>query len=182
MGTRAAGPAVRILLAGTVVLALAACGSGSGSGGSGAPGGATGSSSSGPSPSSSTPPPRTPAAAFPLTVSRTGGIAGFHDVVVLGADGHLEVNSRGHTSSCQLRPEVLKDILRAVGGVPWGRLAPADSRPKHPDDMVLLVTSGGRRAPARLDDPLLGGLQQQLSNLVVDSSGPNPAHELCLPA
>jgi hypothetical protein len=180
MGTRAAGPAVRILLAGTFVLALAACGSGSG--GSGAPGGATGSSSSGPSPSSSTPPPRTPAAAFPLTVSRTGGIAGFHDVVVLRADGHLEVNSRGHTSSCQLRPEVLKDILLAVGGVPWGRLAPADSRPKHPDDMVLLVTSGGRRAPARLDDPLLGGLQQQLSNLVVDSSGPNPAHELCLPA
>ena len=48
--------------------------------------------------------------------------------------------------------------------------------------MVLLVTSDSRRAPARLDDPLLGGLQQQLSDLVVDSSGPHPAHELCLPA
>jgi hypothetical protein len=180
MGTRATGPAVRVLLAGTVVLALAACGSGSG--GAGAPGGATGSSSSSPSPSASTPAPATPAAAFPLTVSRTGGIAGFHDVVVLQADGHLEVNSRGHTSSCRLRPEVLKDILQAVGGVPWGRLAPADGRPKHPDDMVLLVTSGGRRAPARLDDPLLGGLQQQLSDVVVDSSGPNPAHELCVRA
>jgi hypothetical protein len=115
-------------------------------------------------------------------VTRTGGIAGFHDTVVLQADGRLEVNSRGHTSSCRLKPEVLKDILRAVGGVPWGRLAPADSKPKHPDDMVLLVRSDGRRAPARLDDPLLGGLQQQLSDLVVDSSGANPAHELCVPA
>jgi hypothetical protein len=178
--TRAMGPAVRILVTGTFVLALAACGSGSG--GSGAPGGATGSPSSSPSPSSSTPPPRTPTAAFPLTVTRTGGIAGFHDTVVLQADGRLEVNSRGHTSSCRLKPEVLKDILRAVGGVPWGRLTPADSKPKHPDDMVLLVRSDGRRAPARLDDPLLGGLQQQLSDLVVDSSGANPAHELCVPA
>ncbi len=180
MDTRAIGPAVRILVTGTFVLALAACGSGSG--GSGAPDGATGSPSSSPSPSSSTPPPRTPTAAFPLTVTRTGGIAGFHDTVVLQADGRLEVNSRGHTSSCQLKPEVLKDILRAVGGVPWARLTPADSKPKHPDDMVLLVRSDGRRAPARLDDPLLGGLQQQLSDLVVDSSGANPAHELCVPA
>lgn len=182
MDTRAIGPAVRILVAGSVVLALAACGSG----GSGpTPGGETGASTSVPSsPATSSPstPPRTAAAAFPLTVSRTGGIAGFHDVVVLQADGRLEVNSRGHTSSCRLKPEVLKDILRAVGGVPWQRLAPADSRPKHPDDMVLLVASEGRRAPARLDDPLLGGLQQQLSDLVVDSSGPNPAHELCVRA
>ena len=115
-------------------------------------------------------------------MTRTGGIAGFHDTVVLQADGRLEVNSRGHTSSCRLKPEVLKDILRAVGGVPWGRLTPADSKPQHPDDMVLLVRSDGRRAPARLDDPLLGGLQQQLSDLVVDSSGANPAHELCVPA
>ena len=178
MGTRAIGPAGRILVTGTFVLALAACGSGPA--GSGAPGGAMGSPSS--SPSSSTPSPRTPAAAFPLTVTRTGGIAGFHDTVVLQSDGRLVVNSRGHTSSCRLKPEVLKDILRAVGGVPWGRLTPADSTPKHPDDMVLLVRSDGRRAPARLDDPLLGGLQQQLSDLVVDSSGANPAHELCVPA
>ncbi len=177
MDTRAIGPAVRILVAGTFVLALAACGSGSA--GPGTPGATTGSSTS---PSSSTPPPRTPTAAFPLTVTRTGGIAGFHDTVVLQADGRLEANSRGHTSSCRLKPEVLKDILRAVGGVPWGRVPPADSTPKHPDDMVLLVTSDSRRAPARLDDPLLGGLQQQLSDLVVDSSGPHPAHELCLPA
>jgi hypothetical protein len=175
--TRAIGPAVRILVAGSVVLALAACGSG----GSGTTaGGETGASTTATS-SPSTPHP-TAAAAFPLTVSRTGGIAGFHDVVVLQADGRLEVNSRGHTSSCRLKPEVLKDILRAVGGVPWERLTPADSRPKHPDDMVLLVASEGRRAPARLDDPLLGGLQQQLSDLVVDSSGPNPAHELCVRA
>jgi hypothetical protein len=175
--TRTIGPAVRILVAGSVVLALAACGSG----GSGTTaGGETGASTTATS-SPSTPHP-TAAAAFPLTVSRTGGIAGFHDVVVLQADGRLEVNSRGHTSSCRLKPEVLKDILRAVGGVPWERLTPADSRPKHPDDMVLLVASEGRRAPARLDDPLLGGLQQQLSDLVVDSSGPNPAHELCVRA
>jgi hypothetical protein len=175
--TRTIGPAVRILVAGSVVLALAACGSG----GSGTTaGGETGASTTATS-SPSTPHP-TAAAAFPLTVSRTGGIAGFHDVVVLQADGRLEVNSRGHTSSCRLKPEVLKDILRAVGGVPWERLTPADSRPKHPDDMVLLVASEGRRAPARLDDPLLGGLQHQLSDLVVDSSGPNPAHELCVRA
>ena len=171
-GHQGNGPAVRILVTGTFVLALAACGSGSA--GPVCPGGATGSPSSSASPSS--PPPRTPIAAFPLTVTRTGGIAGFHDTVVLQADGRLEVNSRGHTSSCRLKPEVLKDILRAVGGVAVGPPDPLPTaRPKHPDDMVLLVRSDGRQGAGPAGRPVAWrGLQQQLSDPGRRLLGPEP--------
>ena len=66
-----------------------------------------------------------------------------------------------------------------MGGVPWSRLAPSSGKARYPDDMVLLVRSGASQGPARLDDPGLAPLKQPLSNLVVDSSGPTPAHELC---
>ena len=113
------------------------------------------------------------AAAFPITVTRKGGIAGFNDTLVLQADGSLQISSRGHESTCQVKPEILKEILRAVGGVPWSRLAPSSGKARYPDDMVLLVRSGASKGPARLDDPGLAPLKQPLSNLVVDSSGPN---------
>ena len=68
-----------------------------------------------------------------------------------------------------------------MGGVPWSRLTPSSGKARYPDDMVLLVGSGASKGPARLDDPGLAPLKQPLSILVVDSSGPNPAHELCDP-
>jgi hypothetical protein len=177
VSNRRTGHAARIIVAGTFVLALAACGSTSGdSAGTGPESG----TASGPG-SSSTPTSQPPEHAFPITVTRTGGIAGFHDTLVLQADGRLQVTSRGRNSSCRLKPEILKQILRAVGGVPWSRLPPASTKAKHPDDMILLVTSGASPGPARLDDPHLGGLQQSLSDLLVDASGPKPAHELCQP-
>jgi hypothetical protein len=172
--------AVRSIAVGTVLVALAACGS---TGGQGPPQGQGSATSTTPATSpgspSPTPSPSSSPATFPIVVTRTGGIAGFHDRIVLHADGRLEVTSRGRQSTCQVKPEVLKEILRAVGGVPWGRLATTDGRPRHPDDMVLLVTSAASAGPARLTDPRLGALQQPLSDLVVDTSGPNPAHELC---
>jgi hypothetical protein len=182
--SRRTGQLVRMMVAGSFALTLAACGSGSG--GSGGAGEGTG-TPSGPGSSSSTPStpshPSSPnaAAAFPITVTRKGGIAGFNDTLVLQADGSLQISSRGHESTCQLKPEILKEILRAVGGVPWSRLTPSSGKARYPDDMILLVGSGASKGPARLDDPGLAPLKQPLSILVVDSSGPNPAHELCDP-
>jgi hypothetical protein len=176
--SRRAGQMVRIMVAGSFALTLAACGSGSGGSGGAGEGSGT---PSGPGSSSSTPSSPNPAAAFPITVTRKGGIAGFNDTLVLQADGSLQISSRGHESTCQVKPEILKEILRAVGGVPWSRLAPSSGKARYPDDMVLLVRSGASKGPARLDDPGLAPLKQPLSNLVVDSSGPTPAHELCDP-
>jgi hypothetical protein len=172
---------MRIMVAGTFALTLAACGSGSGGpGGSGGAGEASG-TPSGSSSSTSTPSSPNPAAAFPITVTRKGGIAGFNDTLVLQADGRLLVSSRGRESTCQVKPEILKEILLAVGGVPWSRLTPSRGEARYADDMVLLVRSGASRGPARLDDPGLAPLEQPLSLLVVDTSGPTPAHELCDP-
>jgi len=182
--SRRAGQLVRMMVAGSFAFTLAACGSGSG--GSGGAGEGTG-TPSGPGSSSATPStPANPsgpnvAAAFPITVTRKGGIAGFNDTLVLQADGSLQISSRGRESTCQVKPEILKEILRAVGGVPWSRLTPSSGKARYPDDMVLLVRSGASKGPARLDDPALAPLKQPLSILVVDSSGPKPAHELCDP-
>lgn len=178
MDSRRAGQLVRMMVAGSFALTLAACGSGSG--GSGGAGEGTG-TPSGAGSSSSTPSSPHAAAAFPITVTRKGGIAGFNDTLVLQADGSLQISSRGRESTCQVKPEILKEILLAVGGVPWSRLPPSSSKARYPDDMVLLVRSGASKGPARLDDPGLAPLKQPLSLLVLDSSGPNPAHELCDP-
>ena len=178
--SRRTGQLVRMMVAGTFALTLAACGSGSG--GSGVPPGDR--HPVGPRQQQLHPlhpfQPERPAA-FPITVTRKGGIAGFNDTLVLQADGSLQISSRGHESTCRLKPEILKEILRAVGGVPWSRLTPSSGKARYPDDMVLLVGSGASKGPARLDDPGLAPLKQPLSILVVDSSGPNPAHELCDP-
>ena len=133
MDSRRAGQMVRIMVAGSFALTLAACGSGSGGSGGAGEGSGT---PSGPGSSSSTPSTPNPAAAFPITVTRKGGIAGFNDTLVLQADGSLQISSRGHESTCQVKPEILKEILRAVGGVPWSRLAPSSGKARYPDDMV----------------------------------------------
>ena len=39
---------------------------------------------------------------FPLTITRTGGIAGFRDVLVVAGDGMVSVTRKGKPRRCQL--------------------------------------------------------------------------------
>lgn len=126
------------------------------------------------SPSTSTPagsqsPPA--GAGLPITVSRTGGFAGFDDQVVIGTDGVATVTSRGkETVRCKLDPTLLTTIQTAAQQVDWASLTPTKPSTRHPDDMILAVTVNGKTA--RLEDPKLKPMSESVSQLLTQATIP----------
>jgi hypothetical protein len=118
---------------------------------------------------------------FPLTVTRTGGIAGFRDILVVTADGLVSVTRKGQQPrQCRLTPAVIQQLTTAASAVPWSRITPADTHASFPDDMVSTMVSpaGG---PVRLGDPQAGTTGQLVLELLNDVSEPATSR-LCRPA
>jgi len=140
-------------------LAMAACGSQSTPTGSGS------------SPSQPT--------VFPVTITRTGGIAGFQDVVVVADDGQVSVTRKGQQQRhCRLTPEAVERLRTAASQTPWARITQASTQPAFPDDLVTMVRSpaGG---PARLEDPKMGAGGKAFQELLSDLTGSTAAPRLC---
>jgi hypothetical protein len=110
-------------------------------------------------------------AGLPLTVSRTGGFAGFDDQVVIGSDGVATVSARGkETIRCKLDPTLLTTITTAAEQVDWASLVATKPTVKHPDDMILAVTANGKTA--RLEDPKVKPLAAPVSKLLTEAAIP----------
>jgi len=157
----------RVICCTAAVMAMAACGSQSASTVSKSP----------PSTVSKAPPSHR--AVFPLTVTQTGGIAGFQDVLVVADDGLVSVTHKGQQQRhCQLTPEAVERVKTAASQVPWPRITPASTQPAFPDDMVSMVRSpsGG---PVRLEDPRVGAAGKVFQELLTDVSGGTTAPRLC---
>ena len=157
----------RVICCTAAVMAVAACGSQSASTASKAPA------------STVSKAPASPSAVFPLTVTQTGGIAGFQDVLVVADNGRVSVTHKGQQQrSCQLTPEAVEQVTTAASQVPWPRITPASTQPAFPDDMVSMVKSpaGG---PVRLEDPSLGAAGKVFQELLADVSGGATAPRLC---
>ncbi len=149
----------RVICCTAAVLAMAACGSQSASTGSGSP--------------SSQP------AVFPVTITRTGGIAGFQDVVVVAGDGQVSVTRKGQQQRhCRLTPEAVERLRTAASQVPWARITPASTQPAFPDDMVSMVRSSAG-GPVRLEDPRVGAAGKVFQELLTDLSVGPAALSLC---
>jgi len=117
---------------------------------------------------------------FPLTVSRTGGIAGFRDVLVVSASGLVSVTSKGQQPrQCRLTPAVTRQLTAAASAVAWSQITPANTRASFPDDLVSTMASpaGG---PVRLENSQAGAAGQLLLELLTDASGPTDSR-LCRP-
>ena len=118
---------------------------------------------------------------FPLTITRTGGIAGFRDVLVVAGDGLVSVTRKGQAPRrCQLTPTALKRLTTAASQMPWSRITPASTHPSFSDDMVTTVQSpaGG---PLRLEDPQAGSGGQVFHDLLNDLHGGPAASRMCTP-
>jgi hypothetical protein len=155
-----------------LVLAVAGCGDESG--GSSSPSGTptAGSSTSQPAPTSSAPAP-----AFPLTVSRTGGFAGFDDKLVIEADGSATLTRRKVATRCTVDPALLATITTSATKVDWSALPVKPPTVEHPDDMVVSVSARG--GVAELGDPRVGALNAPLSRLLADAGNPAGQRKLC---
>jgi hypothetical protein len=142
-------------------------------------GGASGTTSTTPTPSAPSVTQSTPVGAgLPLTVTRTGGFAGFDDRVVIGPDGVATVTSRGkETVRCKLDRSLLTTISTAAQQVDWAALQSTKPSTKHPDDMIVAVTANGKTA--RLEDPRLKPLTAPVSKLLTEAA--IPPGKLCKP-
>ncbi|TCM47849.1 hypothetical protein EV648_104243 [Kribbella sp. VKM Ac-2568] len=136
-------------------------------------------------PATSTPAPSTPitntpttGAGLPLTVTRTGGFAGFNDKVFIDTDGVASVSTRGKAPvRCKLDAGFLGTITDAVKQVDWADVGITKPSVRHPDDMIIAVsTSGGL---ARLEDPKLKPMVAPVSKLLTEAAV--PPGKLCKP-
>jgi hypothetical protein len=124
---------------------------------------------------------KTGAEVFPLTISRTGGVAGFTDTFVITGDGLVMVAKKGRAPwSCRLGTGAATRLRLAASEVPWPRLTPASMGPSFPDDLVTTVQSpaGG---PVRLEDPLIGATGTVFNELVNDLRSGRSASGMCQP-
>lgn len=147
-------------------LLLAGCGDDSGAG----------SSPSAPTSSAPSTPPSS-AAPLPITVTRTGGFAGFDDKVVIAADGVTAVTQRGkQTHKCKLDAAFLTTLTDAVSQVDWAGVGSTKPSIRHPDDMIIAISAGG--GLARMEDPRLKPLATPVTQLLTEAAAPG---KICKP-
>lgn len=123
---------------------------------------------------------------FPLTITRTGGVAGFHDVLVVASNGQVSIAQKGKTQKgktqrqCRLTPEATKRLTTAAAQVPWPRIIPGSTSASFPDDLITMVLSpaGG---PVRVEDPQVGAAGPVFNELVNDLNGGRSASGMCKP-
>ncbi|WP_323100277.1 hypothetical protein [Intrasporangium sp. YIM S08009] len=132
---------------------------------------------------------------FPLTLRRTGGVAGFDDRIVLRADGKLLVDTRSvHGRVCTLGGAQLHQIVGALSTLrlgPWsigttptdgagdGATDPASIPASDP--IIISVTDDRSRA-VDLTDPSVGEVAGLVATLVADVTLSAPATTRCTDA
>jgi hypothetical protein len=110
---------------------------------------------------------------FPLTLTRTGGIAGFQDVLVVAGNGRVSVTRRAAEAGrlpAHVGGRQAGENGRVPGAMGWPH--PGRRPGQFPDDMVVMVRSpaGG---PVRLEDPKVGASGKVFQSLLDDVlSGP----------
>jgi hypothetical protein len=155
-------------LAAAAGLVLAGCGDETNSGSAPPP---TPPSTSTPGTPTSAPSSTRTSDAMPLTVTRTGGFAGFDDRVVLGADGIASISRRGQDPvRCKVEPGLFNTVIAAVGQVDWASVGTTKPTVKHPDDMIIAVSAGG--GLARLEDPKVKPMVTPVSKLLAGATSP----------
>ncbi|WP_330475664.1 hypothetical protein [Terrabacter sp. C0L_2] len=135
--------------------------------------------------------------AFPLTLRRTGGIAGFNDRIVLDLDGRLHVETRSvHGRVCTLAPTQQRQLVSllatlrldpSAAGLPTsdpagGQGPVGPDSPDAPDavtDPITITVTDDEARPIDLSDPSLGEISGLVGVLVSDVTLSVPATTRC---
>jgi hypothetical protein len=132
---------------------------------------------------------------FPLTLHRTGGIAGYDDTVVLQADGKVLVDTRSVRGRvCQLSGTQQTHLLSLLSTL---RLVEATDAPtpgsdgatgdgtvppegdETPNDAIVINITDHKLRPLDLSDPSLGEVAGLVGALVADVTLSSPAATEC---
>jgi hypothetical protein len=134
--------------------------------------------------------PDEPGPKFPVTLRRTGGIAGFDDSVVVQSDGRVVVDTRlVHGRTCTLDKTEHQQLIAALtalraapvdpagsSGQGTATAPPADDAESEP--ITLAVTDDLSRA-FDLSDSSLGGVSDLIGAVVTDVTLTAPANATC---
>lgn len=128
-----------------------------------------------PKASDSTPASAPPSANFPLRVERTGGVAGFHDVLVIQQDGSVVADSKRSQVSCTLAAASLAVLNTAA------RAIQLNDRPTPGTDVAdgMTVTFSARFSTLGIDDPKLAVAEPVINQLLADVSSPPAKRTIC---
>lgn len=94
-----------------------------------------------------------PAAGPGLEIRRSGGLAGFDDILTVAPDGTAQlVTKDGRRLHCRLGGEPLRRLV----AVDWAAVPVAPPAPGRSDAMTFLVQAGTRRVALDADTPPAG--------------------------
>ena len=131
---------------------------------------------------------------FPLTLRRTGGVAGYDDTVILQADGVVLVSTRTiHGRTCRLSGAQQKHLLSLLstlrlvdatptttaGGTEGSLSGSAPGGDDLPNDAIVIDITDHKLRPLDLTDPSLGEVAGLVGSLVADVTLSTPAMTEC---
>lgn len=113
---------------------------------------------------------------FPLTVQRTGGIAGFRDTISIDADGHVLAATKQGQVSCDLDKASLATLNDAALQV-QDTDQPTAPPTGQPDSMSVLFGAG--TGLLAIDDARVAQAEPVVTQLLADVTGPAAGRKLC---
>jgi hypothetical protein len=124
---------------------------------------------------SDTPTSAPPSASYPLRVERTGGVAGFRDVLVIQQDGSVVADSTRGQVSCTLDAASLAVLNTAA------RAIHLNDRPTPGTDVAdgMTVTFSARFSTLGIDDPKVAVAEPVINQLLADVSGAPAKRKIC---
>lgn len=114
------------------------------------------------------------ASSYPITIERSGGIAGFADKVVVEQDGSATVTTKSGTSTCTVGPETLTALARTAAA---GATGSTTTAPPGADAMVVTLTTS--RGTMALDEGDLPGTAPEVGALLEDLARPAAERTTC---
>jgi len=116
--------------------------------------------------------------AFPLTIARSGGIAGLADTVVIKADGASTVTSRtSGATSCRISSADLVTLSGQVLVVITAATTSA-TPDRQVADAIHVTLTAGDRAPFTMSEPP-DPAPPAVGRLLDDVTGASPAYQIC---
>ena len=124
---------------------------------------------------------------FPLRLRRTGGIAGYDDLIVLEADGRVRVDTRSvHGRVCTLTVPQQRQLLTLLATLrlgpavePPGEGAPPAGPELTESEPITISVTDDRALELDLSDPSLGEVAGLVGSLVSDVTLSVPATTTC---
>ena len=127
--------------------------------------------------------------AFPLTLRRTGGIAGFDDRIVLESNGRVLVDTRSvHGRVCTLGAPLQRQLVTLLAtlrlgapgtDLPSDQFTPLDPNAVPESDPISISVTDHQARDIDLSDPSLGEIAGLVASVVSDVTLSAPATTRC---